>query len=129
VTAVEENAQAVGDAAASQRLNGIASDRVRFVCARVEDALRRFARERFDAAVLDPPRQGCSPEVIDGVCRTVAPPRVVYVSCNPEALAGELPVILRAGYRIRRVQPVDMFPHTPHVETVVTLTRPRRAKN
>ena len=51
------------------------------------------------------------------------PSRVVYVSCNPEALAHELPAILDAGYRAERILPVDMFPHTDHVETVVVLAR------
>ena len=123
VTAVEENAQAVRDAGVNQRLNDIAHDRIRFVRARVEDALYRCARERFDAVLLDPPRQGCTRSVIDGVFRVIAPPHAIYISCNPEALAAELPLIVKAGYRIQRVQPVDMFPHTTHVETVVTLTR------
>jgi 23S rRNA (uracil1939-C5)-methyltransferase len=57
------------------------------------------------------------------VFEQMRPPRAVYVSCNPEALAAEMPVILKAGYRAARVQPVDMFPHTNHIETVVTFTR------
>jgi 23S rRNA (uracil1939-C5)-methyltransferase len=61
--------------------------------------------------------------VLDAVFRGVAPRRAVYVSCNPEALASELPAILDAGYRAMRVQPVDMFPHTEHIETIVTLDR------
>jgi hypothetical protein len=61
--------------------------------------------------------------VLERLFRVVAPPRVVYVSCNPEALATELPGIVDAGYAIEAVQPVDMFPHTPHIETVVTLRR------
>lgn len=125
VTAVEENAQAVRDAGVNQRLNDIAHDRIRFVRARVEDALHRCARERFDAVLLDPPRQGCTRSVIDGVFRVIAPPRAIYISCNPEALAAELPAIVGAGYRVERVQPVDMFPHTTHIEAVVTLTRTR----
>jgi 23S rRNA (uracil1939-C5)-methyltransferase len=53
----------------------------------------------------------------------------VYVSCNPEALAAELPAIVQEGYQVRRVQPVDMFPHTTHIETVVTLdSTPRRTR-
>jgi 23S rRNA (uracil1939-C5)-methyltransferase len=61
--------------------------------------------------------------VIDGVFRQLAPPRAIYVSCNPEAFADELPVIVSAGYRLTRVLPVDMFPHTHHVELVATLDR------
>ena len=70
---------------------------------------------------MDPPRAGCPPAVIDRLFGELKPPAVVYVSCNPEALARELPSILDNGYGVRRVQPVDMFPHTTHLETVVSL--------
>jgi 23S rRNA (uracil1939-C5)-methyltransferase len=123
VTAVEENAQAVDDAARNLQLAALPPARVRFLCARVEDALPRLRRERIDLAVIDPPRQGCPPEVLDRLFHDVAPPRAVYVSCNPEALATELPGILDAGYTVEMAQPVDMFPHTPHIETVVSLRR------
>jgi 23S rRNA (uracil1939-C5)-methyltransferase len=74
--------------------------------------------------VLDPPRQGCPPEVIERVFWRSKPARVVYVSCNPDALASEMPAILDAGYDVERLQAVDMFPHTTHIETVVTFSRP-----
>ena len=61
--------------------------------------------------------------MISTVFERIRPPRAVYVSCNPDALAKELPVILKAGYRVTRVQPVDMFPHTEHIETVVSFAR------
>ena len=123
VTAVEENRQAVKDADANIRLNRIAEGQVRLVSDRVEDALPRLARDRWDAVVLDPPRPGCPPAVLAGVFETIAPPRAVYVSCNPEALALELPVILKAGYRVTHLQAVDMFPHTDHIETVAVFSR------
>jgi 23S rRNA (uracil1939-C5)-methyltransferase len=123
VTAVEDNRQAIADAEANVRLNKIPPGRIRFVAARVEDALGRAAREPWDAVVLDPPRQGCPPAVLAGVFENIRPARVVYVSCNPDALAKELPVILKTGYRIARVQAVDMFPHTDHIETVAVLSR------
>ncbi len=123
VTAVEENRQAMKDAEANIRLNRIPGGLIRLITASVEDALPRVARDRWDAVVLDPPRQGCPPEILDAVFNQLAPPRAVYVSCNPEALAAELPVILSAGYRVTSLQPVDMFPHTDHIETVVTLSR------
>jgi len=123
VTAVEENRQAMKDAEANIRLNRIPGGLMRLITASVEDALPRVARDPWDAVVLDPPRQGCPPEVLDAVFNHIAPPRAVYVSCNPEALAAELPVILRAGYRVTHIQPVDMFPHTDHIETVVALSR------
>ncbi len=123
VTAVEENRQAVKDAAANIRLNRIASGRLRVICARVEDALAGAVRERWDAVVLDPPRQGCPVAVLDAVFGRIAPRRAVYVSCNPEALGAELPAILDHGYGVEQLQAVDMFPHTDHIETVVRLVR------
>jgi 23S rRNA (uracil1939-C5)-methyltransferase len=123
VTAVEENRQAIEDAEANLRLNRVSAKDVRLQAARVEEALYRLAREKFDTVILDPPRQGCPPAVIEGVFHRIKAPRVVYVSCNPEALAAEVPSILDAGYAIDAVQPVDMFPHTTHIETVVTFSR------
>jgi 23S rRNA (uracil1939-C5)-methyltransferase len=57
------------------------------------------------------------------VFERLAPPRAVYVSCNPDMLATELPVIMNAGYRVERIEAVDMFPHTDHIETIVRLIR------
>ena len=123
VTVVEENRQAIKDLESNVRINRLPDGRVRAVCSRVEDALPRALREPWDAVILDPPRDGCSPGVLAGVFEQMAPPRVVYVSCNPDALALELPFILQAGYRVDRVQAVDMFPHTDHIETVLVLSR------
>ena len=128
VTAVEENRQAIADAEANVRLNRIPPGQVRFMAVRVEDALARVAREPWDAVVLDPPRQGCPAVVLSAVFEQIRPARVVYVSCNPDALAAELPVILKTGYRVSRVQPVDMFPHTDHIETVMAFERPPAAQ-
>ena len=86
-------------------------------------AWRGSRKDPWDAVVLDPPRQGCPPAVIAGVFERIRPARVVYVSCSPDALAKELPVILKTGYRVTRVQPVDMFPHTDHIETVMAFER------
>lgn len=126
VTGIEENRQAVANAEGNMRLNRLPAERARFFAARVEDALERMSRDPWDAVVLDPPRQGCPPRVLATIFGKMRPPRVVYVSCNPEALASELPVILKSGYRVTRVQPVDMFPHTEHIETVIVFEPQRR---
>jgi 23S rRNA (uracil1939-C5)-methyltransferase len=123
VTAVEENARAVADAGRNLDVNRLDPRRVRLINARTEHAIRDLERQAVDAVVLDPPRQGCAPAVIDAVFTRLAPPRVVYVSCNPAALAAELPAIVAAGYQVTSVQPVDMFPHTPHVEAVAVFDR------
>ena len=119
VTAIEDNRAAIRDAEANLRVNRLPPGQVRFVAGKVEDA----PAHSFDAVVLDPPRQGCAPRVLSTVFDRVRPRRAVYVSCNPDALAKELPVILKAGYRVVEAQGVDMFPHTDHIETVMTFER------
>jgi 23S rRNA (uracil1939-C5)-methyltransferase len=123
VAAVEENRQAVKDGHANARVNRIPDARLSFTAARVEEFLGRSAVRRPDVVVLDPPRQGCPAGVLARVFEALAPPRAVYVSCNPDAFARELPAMLAAGYALTRVLPVDMFPHTSHVELVATLDR------
>jgi len=121
VVGIEENRQAVRDAAANMRLNRIPPDRARFIAVRVEDGLGTVARDAWDAVILDPPRQGCPAGVLERVFRGIAAPRAVYVSCNPEMLAVELRMILKYGYTVERIEAVDMFPHTEHIETLVHL--------
>ena len=128
VIAVEENKQAIHDLEANARLNKLPEGRIRRLATRVEDALARVARDKVDVVVLDPPRQGCPPSVIRTVFRKMRPATVVYVSCNPDALAAELVAIDDAGYEAVLVQPVDMFPHTTHIETVVRLEARRRTR-
>jgi 23S rRNA (uracil1939-C5)-methyltransferase len=123
VTAVEESRAAIADLRDNAKLNRIAPERVTPIAGRVEDAIQRLAGTRWDAVILDPPRDGCAPGVLSAVFEQIAPPRAVYVSCNPEVLARDLRAILGSGYRVDRLQPVDMFPHTGHIETVVTLSR------
>jgi 23S rRNA (uracil1939-C5)-methyltransferase len=122
VVAVEENAAAVADGEASRGLNRILPERCRFVAARVETALARLGA--FQTVVLDPPREGCSPAVTERLFGDRRPSRAVYVSCNPETLARDLAVAAGYGYQVESLQPVDMFPHTPHIETVAVLRRP-----
>lgn len=129
VTAIEENARAVADLGKNLDVNRIDPRAVRGIGARVEDALGDLERQPVEAVVLDPPRQGCGPAVIDALFTRIAPPRVVYVSCDPTSLARELPAIVNAGYRVSAVHPVDMFPHTSHVETVIVLDRAGRVRS
>ncbi|MDI3279846.1 MAG: 23S rRNA (uracil(1939)-C(5))-methyltransferase RlmD [Bacillota bacterium] len=117
VIGVEEAEEAVRDARENARLNGIAN--AEFRCGPVEEVLPRLAAEglRPDIAVLDPPRSGCSPQVLDTVAELAAP-RLVYVSCHPATLARDLARLRQRGYQAVEVQPVDMFPQTSHVEAV-----------
>ena len=80
------------------------------------------AGETVDVVLMDPPRAGSSRAFLTSLL-TLAPKRVVYVSCNPETLARDLGVLTKGGYAVRRLQPVDLFPHTRHVECVAMLTK------
>ena len=123
VTAVEENRTAIDDLRTNVRLNRLDANRIRAIAGRTEDVLDRISDTPWDAIILDPPRDGCAPEVLHAVFEDLRPPLVIYVSCNPEVLAADLPPILDRGYIAERVQGVDMFPHTDHLETVVVLER------
>jgi 23S rRNA (uracil1939-C5)-methyltransferase len=125
VVGIDENRQAIRDAQSNLRLNRISESGARFHAARVEEGLARLSGQSWDAVILDPPRQGCPKAVLASVFSGISPRRAVYVSCNPDTLAVELPLILTAGYRADRIEAVDMFPHTDHIETVVRLSRVR----
>ena len=119
----------VAGAVAAARRNGIANGldkRCRFVRADATEYLVAAARngraERFDALVMDPPRAGSTPEFLSAVC-ALGPERVSYVSCNVITQARDIEMLREGGYWLERVQPVDMFPHTKHVECVATLVR------
>lgn len=122
VIAIEEHAGAVKDGLANRVLNRI--DNVDFCQGRVEAVLPALVAEGFkpDAVVLDPPRQGVSPEALAQVV-VLAPRRLVYVSCNPATLARDLKILATNGYKTSKVRPVDMFPQTYHVEAVAVAER------
>ncbi len=119
VVAVEENPTAVADGQACLPYNGIAN--VEFVRGAAERVLSGLEGQ-FDAVILDPPRRGCHPAVIEELAR-LAPSRLVYISCHPGILARDLGAMLRIGYRLDLVQPIDLFPQTPHIESVVVLRK------
>ena len=113
---------AVADAIANARLNEITN--ARFFAGDVRLAMRELVEKagRPDALVVDPPRAGLSQKVVRRVIEA-APRRIVYVSCNPTTLAPNAAQLVAAGYVLRRVRPVDMFPQTPHIECVAVLDR------
>lgn len=122
VTGVEQVSGAVACAERNARANHVA-DRCRFVAADATSWMAREGRDQhLDAVIMDPPRAGSTPEFLAGVA-TLAPARVVYVSCNVVTQARDLALLRDHGYRLARVVPVDMFPHTRHVECVATLER------
>ena len=122
VIGIEYVPEAIEDAKVNSSLNKI--DNTLFFAGDMKDMLTdQFIEEygRPDVIITDPPRAGMHEDVIN-VILNAAPKRIVYVSCNPATQARDLQ-LLDAKYRVDAVQPVDMFPHTHHVENVVKLTR------
>ena len=122
VYGIELVSAAIEDAARNARANGIAN--CTFLPGEVRHVLPEMLRQgiRADVVVADPPRAGFHPKALRSLV-TLAPGRVVYVSCNPATLARDLATLCAGGYRITAVQPIDMFPHTPHIEVVARLER------
>lgn len=122
VLGVESNKDAVRDAAANAKLNGL--DNIRFVCADAAQLIRElaFKGEKLDTVIMDPPRAGASQQFISAVA-SIAPKNVVYVSCKIETLERDLKVFRKCGYKAELIQPIDMFPHTTGIETVVLLNK------
>ena len=122
VAGVELSADAVRNARHNARMNGI--ENAVFACGDAGEALEGAANagERFDVVFLDPPREGASEQFLSSLDKA-APKRAVYVSCNPETLARDLSFLKKRGWHVLRARPVDMFPHTEHVETVCLLAK------
>lgn len=116
---------AVEDARRNARANGI--ENAEFFEGKAEEILPALyekdpERYRADVVVVDPPRRGCDPAVLETIL-SMAPGRVVYVSCNPSTLARDARILCGGGYRLDSAQPVDMFPHTVSIECVCRLSR------
>ena len=122
VVGVELNRDAVQDAIGNARHNGVKN--ARFFAADATRWIREAAAagEKADVIFMDPPREGSTPEFLASVAR-MAPKRVVYVSCNPVTLARDLATLTKLDYKAEGFTPVDMFPHTEHIETVVLLSK------
>jgi 23S rRNA (uracil1939-C5)-methyltransferase len=122
VWGIEIVPEAIADAEENARVNGIENARFRAGDARKEIRPLLDEAGRPDVVVVDPPRAGLSKKVVRRVIECDAP-RIVYVSCNPTTLAPNAAQLTEAGYRVRRVKPVDMFPQTPHIECVALLEK------
>lgn len=122
VYGVEIVPEAIEDARSNAMLNEMRN--VKFEVGASEDVIPRWKEQGIEADVIvvDPPRKGCDPRLLDTILE-MKPERVVYVSCNPSTLARDLRVLEDGGYRTVEVTPVDMFPHTVHVESVAMLVR------
>jgi 23S rRNA (uracil1939-C5)-methyltransferase len=120
VVGVEIVEPAVADAIENARVNDIVN--ARFFAGDIRLAMRDLVEQegRPDVAVVDPPRAGLSQKVVRRIIEA-QPSRIVYVSCNPTTLAPNAAQMVEAGYRLVKVRPVDMFPQTPHIESVALL--------
>ena len=138
VYGVEIIPQAVANARENARINGLTN--AEFFTGEAETIVPAFYEKKRgeradsdpaltpDVMVVDPPRKGCAPQLLDTMVR-MSPKRIVYVSCDPATLARDLKILTAAGYRLTDVQPVDMFPETMSVETVCALSKISEAKN
>ncbi len=117
VLGIEEDAKAIEAAGLNAKLNEISN--AHFIAGRAEDVLPGLEK-RFDVAVVDPPRAGLHPRVVRAL-NTLRPEVVVYVSCNPRTQAEDIRKL--DGYELEELKALDMFPHTPHVESIALLTR------
>ena len=123
VFGVEIVPEAIADAKRNAALNGM--DNADFAVGAAEDVIPRLYEEKgitADVVVVDPPRKGCDSVLLDTIA-AISPKKVIYVSCDSATLARDLAYLCPKGYTIEKVQVVDMFPHTVHVETVVLLSK------
>ena len=119
VIGIEIVEEAVEAAKENAKLNGL--DNCHFIAGDVMKEVEKV-KENPDLIILDPPRDGIHPKAINKII-DFNPKRFVYVSCKPTSLARDLPVFVERGYEVKKVKCMDMFPHTPHVETVVLMSR------
>ena len=119
VYGVEINKQAVMDAIGNAKLNHV--DNVRFECNDAEKYMEKM-RGQFDVAFIDPPRSGSTYKFLNTLAHA-NPKKIVYVSCNPVTQKRDIDILYKKGYRVRKIIPVDQFPFTEHIETIVLLQK------
>ena len=122
VYGIEIVEDAIKDAKRNAKINNM--DNVEFYVGKAEEVVPKMYKEgkRANVVVVDPPRKGCDEKVLDTII-SMQPDRVVYVSCNPSTLARDLAYLNERGYKCHEIQPVDMFPHSVHVENVTWLSK------
>ena len=122
IIGIESVKAAVIDANRNATINGIVN--AEYICGKAEEELPKLLGQgvQADVIILDPPRAGCDPELLKAAA-SAGPSRIIYVSCDPATLARDIKILTSFGYKFIEAQPVDMFPHTMHVETVVLITR------
>jgi len=135
IVGIESVKEAVVDANRNAVVNGIVN--ARYICGRAEEILPEYMNEsggegldeeiaanirKAKVAIIDPPRAGCRPELLEAVAKTGVE-RIVYVSCDPATLARDIKLLGELGFEFKEATPCDMFPHTAHCEVVSLLQR------
>ncbi|MEG1624189.1 MAG: methyltransferase domain-containing protein, partial [Raoultibacter sp.] len=122
VIGVDNVASAIRDATNNAKHNGI--ENAEFVTANASDFMRDLAEKeaQIDVLLMDPPRTGANEGFLQAACQ-LAPARIVYISCNPQTQVRDVEYLVKHGYVLHEIQPVDMFPHTEHVECIALLSR------
>ena len=112
---------AIEDAKYNADMNNV--DNIEFYCGDLKDIFTDESMEKLDkpdVVILDPPRPGLHPKALKDLI-DISPKKIIYVSCNPSTLARDVEILNRSNYSVKDIQPVDMFPHTPHIECIVSL--------
>ncbi len=122
VIGVELNKDAVKDAIVNAKINK--TENVRFVNDDAGRFMMKLASkgEKVDVVVMDPPRSGSDEKFLSSICR-LGPKKVVYISCGPETMVRDIKYLVNKGYKVVKAQPVDMFPHTSHIECITLLEK------
>ena len=122
VIGCEVNPDAVRDAKINAKINGV--ENIKFVCADAGEFMLSMKEqgEKCDVLLMDPPRAGSDKKFLSCAV-ALAPDKIVYISCNPETQQRDLYYLIKNGYKVKKIQPVDMFPFTAHIESVVLLTK------
>jgi 23S rRNA (uracil1939-C5)-methyltransferase len=120
IVGIDASSNAITEAISNAAANGLHT--CVYACGDVEKTIPRFLSTRFNSVLINPPRRGCSSEILNHISR-INPRVIVYVSCNPATLARDLKLLIAGGYHIETIQPVDMFPQTYHIETIVKMIK------
>ena len=125
VIGIESVAQAVQDAKENAKNNNVSN--CNFVAAKAEEWLPKWVKKgnKLDVAIIDPPRKGCEPPALDALITSEAE-KIVYVSCNPSTLARDVKYLCENGYVLKKVQPVDLFSQSWHIENVALLCKAKQ---
>lgn len=121
IVGIDSEPSAIENANRNAQINGIQNST--YYLGKAEDILKTMETHRFDVVIIDPPRAGLHPKALEWITQSLETKEIIYVSCNPTTLGRDLCEFIQNGYTIQSVTPVDMFPQTYHVETIVRISK------